>query len=40
MLQDGNHEISFTGKLNGSRFDVSYSLDVTDSSCTVNDDNE
>ena len=31
VLQDGNHEISFTGKLNGSRFDVSYSLDVTDS---------
>lgn len=30
-LQDGNHEISFTGKLNGTKSDVAYSLDVTDS---------
>ena len=30
-FQSANHEISFTGKLNGSRSDVSYSLDVTDS---------
>jgi hypothetical protein len=30
-LQSGNHEISFTGKLNGIRSDVSYSLDLTDS---------
>jgi hypothetical protein len=30
-LQSGNHEISITGKLNGTSSDVSYSLDVTDS---------
>ena len=26
-LEDGNHEISFTGKLNGTSSDVSYSLE-------------
>jgi hypothetical protein len=31
VLQSGNHEISFAGKLNGTRSDVSYSLDITDS---------
>jgi hypothetical protein len=30
-LQSGNHEISLSGTLNGTRSDVSYSLDVTDS---------
>ena len=30
-LQSGNHEVSFTGKLNGTKSDVSYSLDITDS---------
>jgi hypothetical protein len=30
-LQSGNHEISFSGTLNGTRSDVSYSLDITDS---------
>jgi hypothetical protein len=30
-LQSGNHKVSFTGKLNGIKSDVSYSLDITDS---------
>jgi hypothetical protein len=30
-LQSGNHEISFSGMLNGTRSEVSYSLDITDS---------
>ena len=30
-LQSGNHEVSFTGKLNGTKSDVSYLLDITDS---------
>ena len=30
-LQSGNHEVSFTGKLNGTKSDVSYSLDIADS---------
>jgi hypothetical protein len=31
VLQSGNHEIPFSGKLNGTRSDVIYSLYVTDS---------
>ena len=30
-LQSGKHEISFTGKLNGTKSDISYSLDIIDS---------
>ena len=30
-LQPGNHEVSFTGKLNGTKSDILYSLDITDS---------
>ena len=30
-LQAGNHEVSFAGKLNGTKSDVSYSLETTDS---------
>ena len=30
-LQTGNHEVSFAGKLNGTKSDVSYSLETTDS---------
>ena len=30
-LQSGKHEISFTGKLNGTKSDVSYSLDIINS---------
>jgi hypothetical protein len=30
-FQSGNHEVSITGKLNGTKSDVSYSLDITDS---------
>jgi len=29
-LQPGNHEVSFAGKMNGTRSDVSYLLDITD----------
>jgi hypothetical protein len=31
VLQSGNHEISFAGKLNGTRSNVSYSLELTNS---------